>query len=221
MKRYLTELIGTFFLVLTVGLVITGNVQLGAIAIGSVLMVMVYMGGHISGAHYNPAVSLAVMLRGKLSPIDFVPYIVCQLAGSLLACYVVFTITGKTFAPAPAANVTPFVAILVEAIFTFALALVVLNVATAKGTEGNSFYGLAIGFTVTAAALAAGGISGGAFNPAVGCGPITFKYWIDKGSLDHLGYYIVGPFLGGALAAAVFWIQNADWTVSMGGSEKK
>ncbi len=221
MKRYLTELIGTFFLVLTVGLVITGNVPMGALAIGSVLMVMVYMGGHISGGHYNPAVSLAVMLRGKLSPIDFVPYIVSQLAGSLLACYVVWIITGKTFAPAPGNDVTAFNAMLVEFIFTFALALVVLNVATAKGTEGNSFYGLAIGFTVTVAAFVAGGISGGAFNPAVGCGPITFKYWIEKGTLDHIGYYIVGPFLGGAAAAAVFWIQNAEWKISMSNADKK
>ena len=96
MKRYLTELIGTFFLVLTVGLSV--GMPMAALAIGSVLMVMVYMGGHISGGHYNPAVSLAVMLRGKLSPIDFVPYIVSQLAGSFLACYVVWIITGKTFA---------------------------------------------------------------------------------------------------------------------------
>lgn len=220
MKRYLTELIGTFFLVLAVGLVITRDVQLGAIAIGSMLMVMVYMGGHISGAHYNPAVSLAVMLRGKLSPVDFVPYIVCQLGGSLLACYVVHILTGKTFEIKPGTDVTPFMAILVECIFTFALALVVLNVATARGTEGNSFYGLAIGFTVAASALIAGGISGGAFNPAVGCGPITFKYWMEKGELNHIGYYIVGPFLGGALAAAVYWIQNADWKVSLSSSEK-
>lgn len=220
MKRYLTELIGTFFLVLAVGLVIVQDVKLGAFAIGGMLMVMVFMGGHISGAHYNPAVSLAVMLRGKLSPIDFVPYVVCQLAGSLLACYVVFLVTGKTFAPAPGNTVNAFTAMLVEGIFTFALALVVLNVATAKGTEGNSFYGLAIGFTVTASALVAGGISGGAFNPAVGCGPITFKYWIEKGSLDHIGYYIVGPFLGGAVAAGVFWIQNGDWSVSLGGDKK-
>lgn len=219
MKRYLTELIGTFFLVLTIGLVVTQNIALGAIAIGSVLMVMVYMGGHISGANYNPAVSLAVMLRGKLSPLDFVAYIICQLGGSLLACFVVFQITGKTFAPAPGVNVDAFTAILVEGIFTFALALVVLNVATAKGTEGNSFYGLAIGFTVTAGALAVGNISGGAFNPAVGCGPITFKYWIEKGDLSHIGYYVVGPFLGAALAAGVFWIQNAEWSVSLG--EKK
>jgi len=173
------------------------------------------MGGHISGGHYNPAVSLAVMLRGKLSPIDFVPYVISQLGGALLASYVVFIVTGKTFAPAPGNDTTAFVAILVEGIFTFALALVVLNTATAKGTEGNSFYGLAIGFTVFVAAVVAGGISGGAFNPAVGFGPICFKYWQAKGTLDHIGYYIVGPFLGAALAAAVFWIQNGEWSVSI------
>jgi len=223
MKRYLTELIGTFFLVLTVGLVITGKTAFGfgEIAIGSVLMVMVYMGGHVSGGHYNPAVSLAVMLRGKLSPLDFVPYIVSQLAGSFLACYVVFIIKGETFAPKPGNDVMALTAMLVEFIFTFALALVVLNVATAKSTEGNSFYGLAIGFTVTVGAIVAGGISGGAFNPAVGCGPISFQYWMGKGTLDHLGYYIVGPFLGGAAAAAVFWIQNAEWKISMTSDDKK
>ncbi|HQR44115.1 MAG TPA: aquaporin, partial [Gemmatales bacterium] len=169
MKRYLTELIGTFFLVFTIGLVVTSQpaVAFGEMAIASVLMVMVYMGGHVSGANYNPAVSLAVMLRGKLSPIDFFIYVICQLAGSLLACYVVHFITNKTFAPAPSAEVTPFVAILLEGIFTFALALVVLNVATAKGTEGNSFYGLAIGFTVFVGAVVAGILAGGAFNPAV------------------------------------------------------
>ena len=123
--------------------------------------------------------------------------------------------------PAPGNDVDAFKAMLVEFIFTFALCLVVLNVATAKNTEGNSFYGLAIGFTITVAALVAGGISGGAFNPAVGCGPITFKYWIEKGTLDHIGYYIVGPFLGGAVAAAVFWIQNAEWKVSMANADKK
>ncbi|HQR42917.1 MAG TPA: aquaporin, partial [Gemmatales bacterium] len=94
-------------------------------------------------------------------------------------------------------------------------ALVVLNVATAKGTEGNSVYGVAIGLTVLVGAVVAGILAGGAFNPAVGFGPICFKYWMGGGTLDHIGYYIVGPFLGAAVAAAVFWIQNAEWKVSM------
>lgn len=216
MKRYLTELIGTFFLVFTIGLAVTAKLAFAELAIGSVLMVMVYMGGHVSGAHYNPAVSLAVMLRGKLNPIDFVPYVVCQLGGSLLAAYLVNLLApDKVFTVAPGKDTTAFVAILVEAIFTFALALVVLNVATAKGTEGNSFYGLAIGFTVFVGAVVAGPISGGAFNPAVGFGPICFQHWIGKGELNHIGYYIVGPFLGAALAAGVYWIQNAEWSVSI------
>lgn len=221
MKRYLTELVGTFFLVLTIGLAIIGKVTFAELAIGSVLMVMVYMGGHVSGGHYNPAVSLAVMLRGKLSAFDFLPYIISQLAGALLASYVVFVITGETFAPKPDDKTTPFMAILVEAIFTFALALVVLNAATAKGTEGNSFYGLAIGMTVFVGAVVAGKISGGAFNPAVGFGPICFKYWQGGGTLDHIGYYIVGPFLGAAVAAGVYWIQNAEWKVSLASADKK
>jgi aquaporin Z len=215
MKRYLTELIGTFFLVFTIGLVDFGKVMYGELAIASVLMAMVYMGGHISGANYNPAVSLAIMLRGKLNPLDFIVYVICQLGGALLACYAVDMIVGHKFAPAPAATVTPLNAILLEGIFTFALALVVLNVATAKGTEGNSYYGLAIGFTVFVGAIVAGKLSGGAFNPAVGFGPIAYKYWMGGGTLDYIGYYIVGPFIGAALAAAVFWVQNAEWKVSM------
>jgi aquaporin Z len=219
MQRYLTEFIGTFFLVFTIGL--TAGIPLAPLAIGSMLMVMVYMGGHISGAHYNPAVSLAVMLRGKLSPIDFIPYVVCQLGGAMAAAYLVLYFTKKLTVPVPDPNVVPMTAILIEAIFTFALALVVLNVATAKGTEGNSFYGLAIGFTVFAAALTGGPISGGAFNPAVGVGPIAIKYWFDKGSLDYVGYYVIGPFLGGAVAAVVFAVQNVTWKTPLAGGPGK
>jgi aquaporin Z len=219
MKRYVTELIGTFFLVFTIGLTTTAQAPLAALAVGGMLMVMVYMGGPISGGHYNPAVSLAVMLRGKLSAVDFVPYVVAQVGGAIGAAYLTFIITGKTFAPAPAANVLPFVAILVEGIFTFALALVVLNVATSKATEGNSYYGLAIGFTVMVATLAGGNISGGAFNPAVGVGPISTQFWLGQGALDHVGYYIVGPFLGAGLAAVVFAIQHASWSISFGAND--
>ncbi len=221
MKRFVTELIGTFFLVLTVGLTVTAQAPLAALAIGGALMVMVYMGGHISGGHYNPAVSLAVMLRGKLSAIDFVPYVVFQIAGALGAAYVTFIITGKTFAPTPAANVLPFTAILVEGLFTFALCLVVLNVATSKATEGNSYYGLAIGSTVVVGALAGGSISGGAFNPAVGVGPLAVQYWLGLGVLDHIGYYIVGPFLGAAAATAVFALQHATWKISFAATDSE
>lgn len=212
MRAYLTELIGTFFLVFTIGMATQTNVivqtGLPPIAIGSILMVMVYMGGHISGAHYNPAVSIAMLIRGKLSVVDLVPYIIAQLVGAFAAAAVVYFIHDKTFGPAPASGINDIKALLVEALYTFALALVILNVATAKKTEGNSYYGLAIGFTVMAAAFAGGSISGGAFNPAVGIGPLVFGAIMGGGSLANLWIYIVGPIVGAVLAAMVFKIQE-------------
>ena len=99
MAKYLTEFIGTFFLVLTIGLTAVGKVDMAPLAIGSTLMVMVFMGGHVSGAHYNPAVSLAVCLRGKLSPTELVAYVLAQLVGAVAAALAVHAITAKTFAP--------------------------------------------------------------------------------------------------------------------------
>lgn len=209
MKRYLTEFIGTFFLVLTIGLSVLSGTAVAPIAIGSALMVMVYMGGHVSGAHYNPAVTLAVLLRGKIDARDVLPYWFSQVAGAFAASAAVYAVTGgKTFAPAPGPGATSLAVLAVEFLFTFALALVVLNVATARKTAGNSYYGLAIGFTVLAGAFAGGGISGGAFNPAVGAGPILMDTIAGAGSLANLWYYVVGPFAGAAAAAAVFRIQE-------------
>ncbi len=212
MKTYLTEFIGTFFLVLTIGLAVLSGTDMAPIAIGGVLMVMIYMGGHISGAHYNPAVTLAVFIRGKCAAKDIVPYIIAQVVGAFAASCVVYVIHGKTFAgPAPGAGVSAGTAVLAEVLFTFALALVILNVATSKRTEGNSFYGLAIGFTVLAGAFSVGGISGGAFNPAVGIGPILAHVMFGEGgTLGNLWIYIVGPCVGAVIAAIVFKIQEAD-----------
>lgn len=210
MKRYLTELIGTFFLVFTIGLVVLGGTPAAPLAIGAVLMVMVYMGGHISGAHYNPAVSVAVLMRGKMSGGDFVPYLVAQLTGAVAASLAVLAIAGDTFAPAPGGGVPAWAALLVEVLFTFALALVILNVATSPKTEGNSFYGLAIGFTVAAGAFAGGPYSGGAFNPAVGIGPMLVDATMGDGSLARVWLYIVGPVVGAVLAALVYNVQHAE-----------
>src|SRR5580765_6671857 len=179
MRNYVTEFIGTFFLVLTIGLTVLSGTTLAPLAIGSSLMIMVYMGGHVSGGHYNPAVSLAVLLRGKM------------------------------FAPAPAATATVTSAVTVELLYTFALALVVLNSAVSAKTHGNSFYGLASGFTIVVAAFAGGPISGGAFNPAVGVGPTLVHALLGGGSLAPLGLYIVGPLAGGILAAMVFRVQES------------
>jgi aquaporin Z len=209
MRNYLTEFIGTFFLVLTIGLTVIGGTPLAPLAIGCALMVMVYMGGHVSGAHYNPAVSLAVFLRGKMaSSGELAGYIGSQLLGALAASLVVYAITGRTFAPAPAETASPAAALLVEFLFTFALALVVLNSAASAKTQGNSFYGLAIGFTIVVAAFAGGPVSGGAFNPAVGVGPILMDGLFGEGSMRNLWIYLVGPLLGGAAAAAVFGLQE-------------
>jgi aquaporin Z len=209
MKRYLTEAIGTFFLVLTVGLTVISGSPMAPLAIGSSLMVMVYMGGHISGGHYNPAVTLAVFMRGKVPGGDVAPYMVAQIVGAVLAAFAALHMTGSTFAPAPSPDAGLVAALLAEILFTFALCLVVLNVATDEATAGNSYYGLAIGFTIVVAAFAAGGISGGAFNPAVGIGPILVDALVGEGSFGDLWIYLVGPFAGGALAAVVYKLQHA------------
>jgi aquaporin Z len=209
MRKYITEFIGTFFLVLTVGLTVLGESPLAPLAIGSSLMVMVYMGGHVSGGHYNPAVSLAVLLRGKMASVgEFAMYVVSQCAGAVAAAMVVYAILGRTFAPAPAATATVTGALMVEVLYTFALALVVLNSAVAVKTLGNSFYGLAIGFTIVVAAFAGGPVSGGAFNPAVGLGPIIVDAMLGGGTVANLWIYLVGPLVGGALAAGVFGLQE-------------
>src|SRR5918996_4239393 len=95
MNKYVTEFVGTFFLVLTIGLSVLGGTPMAPLAIGASLMVMVYMGGHVSGAHYNPAVSLAVLLRGKLQPGDVVPYMAMQILGAFAAAAVVYVVTGQ------------------------------------------------------------------------------------------------------------------------------
>ncbi|HSR92506.1 MAG TPA: MIP/aquaporin family protein [Gemmatimonadales bacterium] len=208
MRNLVTEFIGTFFLVLTVCLTVTGEVPMAPLAIGCSLMVMVYMGGHISGGHYNPAVSLALLLRGKMPGKDFIPYVVAQVLGAIVAAYLSSVIFGRTIPIAPSANASVVAALLVEILFTFALALVVLNVATHPDVKGNSFYGLAIGFTIVVAAFAGGGISGGAFNPAVGTGITVVHALLGGGSFASWWLYLVGPFAGGALAAVVYKIQE-------------
>ncbi len=167
MRRYAVEFIGTFFLVLTIGC--TGLAAapgvIAPLAIGSVLMAMIYAGGHISGAHYNPAVTLGVFLRGRCPASDLLPYWGAQLLGAACAALIVgLALRGAPVTPLLAPKLGAFLA---EFLFTFALVYVVLNVATADATEGNSYFGLAIGFTVLAGAFAVGQVSGAAFNPAV------------------------------------------------------
>jgi aquaporin Z len=204
LNKYIAEFIGTFFLVLTVGCTVIGHGAgpLAPLAIGSALMVMIFAGGHISGGHFNPAVTLGVWLRGKCEAKDVVPYMIFQVMGAVLAGFIVkFLKGGAAVAPLQPATVP---ALLAEFLFTFALVYVVLNVATAKGTLGNSFYGLAIGFTVLVGAFSVGNISGGAFNPAVAAGISV----MGLSSWTNIWIYLVADFAGGAVAAGAFKALN-------------
>lgn len=204
MKKWIVEFIGTFFLVMTVGLAVRQNAPLAPLAIGSVLMVMIFAGGHISGGHFNPAVTLAAFLRGRCDRRDVLPYWIAQfLAGVAAALLVNMVLRGRVDAAAVALHPT-LASFIVEFLFTFALCWVVLNVATSKGTMGNSFYGLAIGFTVLVGAITVGGISGGAFNPAVGLGVFT----MGLESARQFVVYLVSEFAGAAVAAAAYRAIN-------------
>ncbi|MDZ7290161.1 MAG: aquaporin [candidate division KSB1 bacterium] len=206
MKNYLVEFIGTFFLVLVVGLTVIapGAGSLAPLAIGSTLMIMVYAGGHLSGGHYNPAVTLAVWLRGKCAAKDVVPYMIAQVLGGLVAALLVGFFKSGTVVEAMPLNVGR--ALLIELLFTFALCYVVLNTATSKKNAGNSYYGLAIGFTLVVGAYAGGAISGGAYNPAVAVGIST----MGLSTFANIWIFLVANFLGGALAALVYKAVNPE-----------
>lgn len=206
MKKYLVEFIGTFFLIFTIGCTVIPPHAgaLAPLAIGASLMVMIFAGGHVSGGHFNPAVSLAAFIRGKLSGADLAPYWLSQFAAAAVAAWVMH------FIKLPGAAV-PFgigwkAALLSEFLFTFALAWVVLNTATAKGTAGNSFYGLAIGMTVMTGAFAVGNVSGGVFNPAVAVGIslMGMQTW------NNLWVFLLGNFGGAAVAALTYKLVNGD-----------
>jgi aquaporin Z len=205
MNKYIAEFIGTFFLVLTVGCTVIGGVgALAPLAIGSALMVMIFAGGHISGGHFNPAVTLGVCLRGRCNSKDVIPYWLFQIAGAVVAAMAVKYLRPEASAAVVAMKPEVGPAILAEFLFTFALVYVVLNVATAKGTSGNSFYGLAIGFTVLTGAFAVGDISGGAFNPAVAVGISA----MGLSSWGNLWIFLLADLLGGAAAAVTFKMLN-------------
>jgi len=207
MKKLLVEFVGTFFLMLTIGMTVLAPNDAGAmapVAIGAMLMAMVFAGGHVSGAHYNPAVTIAVFLRGKCGVADIPGYIAAQCLGALLAALTVIFIKGGS-AAAPIV-VDPMLALVGEFLFTFALCTVILNVATCKGTSGNSFYGLAIGFTVLAGAFAMGPVSGAAFNPAVVLGVTVLGIF----SVGSAWIYLVGNFAAAAAAAAFYKVIDPE-----------
>jgi aquaporin Z len=204
MKKFIAEFIGTFFLVFTVGCTVIPNAAgvIAPLAIGAALMVMVYAGGHISGGHFNPAVTLAVFVRGRCEAKDVIPYWVAQLLGAVAAALAAIFVIGKSGTPMEIKNVP--VAFVAEFLFTFALAYVVLNCATSKDTANNSFYGLAIGLTVMTGAFSVGAISGGAFNPAVALGAAIMKLV----HFPDIWIHITADLAGGLVAALTFKFLN-------------
>jgi aquaporin Z len=207
MNKLIVEFIGTFFLVLTIGLsVIGGAGSFAPFAIAAGLMVMIYAGGHVSGAHYNPAVTVAVLLRGRATPKEVGPYWLAQIVGAVLAALAVKALLPEQAAKVAAMTIDTPRALLAEFLFTFALAYVILNVATAKGTANNSFYGVAIALTVLTGAITVGGISGGVFNPAVAVGISV----MGLAAWSNLWVYLVANFAGAVVAAMVFRAVNPD-----------
>lgn len=197
MKNYIIEFLGTFFLVLTIAF--TGN----PVAIGAILAVMVYVGGPLSGGHYNPAVTLSVLLNKKITAMNALVYIFFQIVGALAASITFFGINGSLFIPQPGADIGFTTAFILEMLFTFLLCFVVLNVTSSK-TKGNQYFGFAIGTTVGVGALVAGPLSGAVFNPAVALGSIL----IDINNLNFhantIVLYTLAPLFGALVATLLF-----------------
>ena len=209
--KYATEFIGTFFLVFTIFCTVVGHKAddgvIPPLAIGFSLMVMIYAGGHISGGHYNPAVTTAVFIRGRCAALDVPFYMIAQVLGGLLAGFIGTSVIKSSVVIQEPALFKDVTAVLVaEFFFTFALAYVVVNVATAKANAGNSFYGLAIGSTVMVGAFSVGTVSGGAFNPAVALSVAVFKLI----PISQVWMHLVADFAGGAAAGLVFRALNPD-----------
>lgn len=198
MNKYIIEAIGAFFLVLTIGF------SANPLAIGFILMVMVYMGGYISGGHYNPAVTLSVWMQKKMSQKDAMLYMLFQLLGAVAASLVFLLIKQEPLVVQPGSGVPFNDALILEVLFTFALCSVVLHTAVSKKNTPNQFYGLAIGSTVMVGAFSVGTISGGAFNPAVGVGPAVVSMLSSAPNLSNILLYILGPFIGAVLASLIF-----------------
>ena len=207
--KYSAEAIGTFFLVFTIGAAVVSRSALAPLAIGAVLMVMIYAGGHLSGGHYNPAVTLAALIRRRIGVRDASAYWLSQIGAGLIAALLVRIVIDPTQTAAATITLngpTLLAAFVVELLFTFALCYVVLNVATSKDHPTNSFYGVAIGFTVLAGAVAVGGISGGAFNPAVTVAGAVMQIF----AWPTLWVYLVAQVLAGAAAGWTFLALNPN-----------
>lgn len=198
--KLIAEFIGTFFLALTIcTAAVHGSAgQLAPFAIASTLMVMIYSLGHISGAHFNPAVTIAVWLRGACDRDEVAPYIATQIFAGALAAIISENILVDTSVTELQMETTN--AIGAEFLYTFALVYVILNVATSQATEGNGYFGASIAFVVLAGALTVGDISGGSFNPAV-TGALYVSGAVE---VSDLWIHLIPQFSAGLLAVQAF-----------------
>ncbi len=204
-RKYAVEAIGAFFLTFVVVVSVLSHSVFTPLAAGATLMVMIYAGGHISGGHYNPAVTLAVLVRGRIGIGDAVPYWIAQVVGGVVAGVVArAAVNPPAVTTLTLSGHTEAAAAVVELLITFALCYVMLNVATSKDQPGNGFFGLAIGFTVTAGAFAVGGISGGVFNPAVALGGATAGVF----AWSTIWVYLVAELAAGVVAGLAFLALN-------------
>lgn len=205
MNKYIAEFIGTFFLLFSIGVSVVLAPAQAPFAIAATLTGVIYMGGHVSKAHYNPAVTIAFWMRGRHEKKEILPYLAAEFLGALLGAALAWAVTGETIAVEPAEGMALWRVALVEVLYTFALVSVILNVATSKDHPGNGFYGIAIGLIVLGGILTVGSVSGAAFNPSVVIGLNALK-----GSWSLVPLYLVADFAGGALAAVGFRWMNPD-----------
>jgi len=206
-EAYVSEFVGTFFLVLTIGFNVLQNTALAPVSIGSILMAMVFATGKVSGGHFNPAVTLGVYSRGKIDGSAACGYVAVQLIAGLTAGVTYLSMLGATFSLGPGIGYGLAAVCIVEVLFTAALVFVVLSVATTVQDENNWYFGLAIGFTVMAAAFAIGPISGCSLNPAVTFG-VMFSHFFHTGYLkiSLLLVYTLAPLFGSLLAVVFFQV---------------
>lgn len=192
------EAVGAFFLVLVFGF--TGD----ALAIGLTLMALVYIGSRVSGAHYNPAVSLAFFMRRQLSATDLVAYIISQLAGAFLAATAIFFLSSSVFYIEPPATTGLYQQAFGEVLFTFVFVLVMLTLSLTPTFRKTTLSGLAIGLTFGGMLMVITPVSGGVLNPATTLGTAFFDLTQGGDSIKFGLLYTLAPLTGGALAAFAF-----------------
>ena len=199
LKALVMEYIGTFFLMLVFAT--SGN----AFAVALVLMLMVYIGAHVSGAQYNPAVTFGLFVAGKISSNKVMSFIVTQFIAGISAIAVYSLLGGKELIVRPAATATLFQSVLAETLFSFSLVLTVFMTMVDRKSEENSYFGLAVGLNVIVGAFAVGAISGGVFNPVLGIAPQIYRLFTGGSIMPEvIALYLIAPMFGALIASIVY-----------------